>query len=285
MMLMHRASRTYFLLNQQAGQSLTEFLVVTVFLLLPLFLLIPVLAGIMSQKQDVELGSRYAAWERTSWNRSSPPVPGGGESVKSDEQIAREIDARIFAVDTQIIVSQTDAEAIIDPFSRLTDTGESLMKDQTGSAGSGASYAQHTASETEPGGLTGASDDAFAAFGQLTRFELKREGMVEAAVSVELTDLNRLFDLANVDLQALTLSRTNALFVEAWTGGNKRQVEYLISGLTPQQYLDNSAIGTVLTVASVQPYGKELAPDKLKFGHADIDPLPAYRIGDVVPAQ
>lgn len=251
---------------------------VATFLLIPLFLIVPVLASLLSQKQDVELAARYAAWERTVWNTSAPPGPGGSGTVKSDAQVAREIDARIFALDTRALVSADDPGAALDAFSHRATTGESLLKD----AGGGA-HAKQTSDESSPGGLVGLTDDFFGALGSLTRFKLNRRGMYEATVSVDIVDLSSLFDIAGMRVDNLSLSRTSALFAEAWTGGNKANVEYLISGLLPQQYFDNAFIRSVQTFGSNVPFGEEVGPDYLDFGHADIDPLPAYRIGSQVP--
>lgn len=60
----------------QAGQALTEFVVVGSLVLVPLFLIVPVIAKVISQKQDVELAARYAAWERTVWYSDAGSVSG-----------------------------------------------------------------------------------------------------------------------------------------------------------------------------------------------------------------
>lgn len=92
--------------HSEQGQALTEFIVVSTFLLVPLFLIGPVLAKVISQKQDVGLGARYAAWERTMRYEETPGsgldgYQGAELTFKSDESVAREIDARIFARNTQ----------------------------------------------------------------------------------------------------------------------------------------------------------------------------------------
>ena len=80
---------------------MTEFLIVAVTVLVPLFLIIPVVAKLIALKQDTELAARYAAWERTVWYQEESPGHldgfGGMVNHKTDEQVGREIDARILA--------------------------------------------------------------------------------------------------------------------------------------------------------------------------------------------
>lgn len=266
----------------QRGQSLSEFLIVTVLLLIPLFLMIPVLGATISQKQDVELGARYAAWEYTVWHRSAPEGPGTGGTVKGAQQIAAEVDARLLSQDDAPVVSDSDISTELDPFARLVTTGESIIRNQSPGA-SNARYSRATLSAEEPAAGTRAADDALAAFGAFTRFDLERRGVTEADLSIDLIDLSSIFDVGPSALANLTLHRRNALFTEAWTGGTTERTEYLISGLTPQQYFDNPQFRAAQQGFAQQPYGQELGPEVLIPGHSDIEPLPDYRLGTTAP--
>lgn len=260
------------------GQALTEFLIVSTFLLIPLLLLIPVIAGLISQKQDVEIAARYAAWERTVWNRETHTGSGGADTAKTDAQIAREIDARIFSQDTTPIASGTGTSQTFDAFSYRPHDGSSLIQARLDPGGAGALYTSHDSTESGPGGLAGVGDDAMSALGRFTRFDLNADGQIDATVSIDVADLSAWFGLADVDLDRLRLVRRNRLFVEAWTGGPKRDVERVVSGLLPQQFFDGAAVRNVQDFAAFAPGAREIRSDWLVFGHVDIDPLPAYRL-------
>lgn len=260
------------------GQALTEFLVVSVFLLIPLLLLIPVIAGLISQKQDVEIAARYAAWERTVWNRGPRSGSGGSDTVKTDEQIAREIDARIFAPDIEPVTSAVTAPTQLDALSYRPHDGQSMLSGRETADGTLARYADQRSSESDPGGLAGLSSETTSALGSFTRFDLNDGGQIEATVSIDIVDLRPWFGLADVDLDQLRLTRSNRLFVEGWTGGAKRDVERTISGLLPQQFIDSSAARNIQEFAAFAPGAREIRSDWLQFGHVDIDPLPAYRV-------
>ena len=271
---MQRGARTI----HEAGQALSEFLVVATFLLIPLLLLIPVVASLISQRQDVELAARYAAWERTVWNREAPSGRGGAQTVKSDAQIAREIDARVFSADRTPITSDGPDALALDSFSHLPH-GASLLRDRRSQAGPLPSYAAQESSESDPSGIAGLGSDAVTAMGSFTRFDLNRRGQFDATVSVDVVDLTALFGARGVELDTLRLTRRNRLLAEAWTGGAKRDVEHLVSGLLPQQFMDGAAVRNVQDFSAFAPGAREIRSDWLRFGHVDIDPLPSYRLG------
>ena len=273
------------LASDACGQALTEFLVIATFLLIPLMLIIPVVAGLLSQRQDVEVAARYAVWERTVWHQNAPSGPGGAGTVKTDEQVAGEIDARILSRDTQALSSDMTLQYELDPFALRTPQGDALLVDSSQGAANVARYAVQSASETEPEGLVGVANQTIGAIGRFTRFDLNRRGLFEASVSVDIVDLTGLFDLAGLRFDQLRISRSSTLFAEAWTGGSKAHTEHQISGLLPQQFLDNGAVRAAQNFAGHQPFGEELGSRYLDFGHTDIDPMPAYRLGPVAPPQ
>ena len=264
--------------RRHRGQALTEFLIVTTFLLIPLMLLIPVIAGLISMKQDVELAARYAVWERTVWNRTTP-ANGRADTVKSDEQIAREIDARIFSGDGGLArAAPTDATGW-DPMSVRPHDGTSIFVERDGRR------AAVDGRESAPRGVAGLTGDAVGAFGRFTRFDLNTRGQFDATVSVDVVDLSAWFGLPTVALDSLRLRRSSRLFVDGWTGGPRADVERQVSGLLPQQFLDNAAVRNVQDFSAFAPGAREIRSDWLRFGHVDIDPLPAYRLGPREPAS
>lgn len=272
----YRASRST---RSTRGQALTEFLIVTTLLLIPLLLLIPVIAGLISMKQDVELAARYAVWERIAWNRETPSN-GRRDTVKSDAQIAREIDERIFSAHDEPIRSAPRDEPVADdPMWQRPHDGDALFITRDGRRASA------TGSESAPRGIAGLTGDAIGAFGRFTRFDLNPRGQYDANVSVDVVNLSGWFGLPDVDLDRLRLTRSSRLFTESWTGGPRADVERQISGLLPQQFLDNAAVRNVQDFAAFAPGAREIRSDWLHFGHVDIDPLPAYRVGPRVPSE
>lgn len=278
---MRRANKHH---ANQGGQALTEFVVVGLFVLVPLFLIIPVVAKLISQKQDVEVAARYAAWERTVWyqDTGSANLSGyhGYIPIKSDAQVAREIDSRLFARDIQPITSDGDVDYQLDPFSRRQNGQlNPLLQQNTQAGNKTAYYTAQTASQSSlPGFLAGLTNDFFDAVGGVTRFKLNTKGLFDAQVSVNIANLTGVFGLNNVNLDNLALSAHNVLFAESWAAGGTQHAQYLVSGLLPQQYLDNNPVSEFQDIISSLPIADELASDCLDIGHTDLEPVPAHRL-------
>ena len=266
----------------QLGQSLSEFLIVAVMLLIPLLLIIPLLAMVMAQGQDAEVAARYAAWEFTVWDHTAAEDPGAEARVKSADAIGPEIDARVLSKDDAPLISDAPEALEIDPFGRLIHSGQALLASAVENTDQ-PRYAQvHVRSET-PAGSVEAADAAVSTLDAIGRFELERRGVTVASIRLDLIDLEPFFAMQEASLDALSLTRENALFTEAWTGGSKSHTEYLIGGLTPQQYFDSPEFRSAQRGFAHQPYGEELGPDSLIPGYADIDPLPEYRLAEGAP--
>ena len=271
----------------QAGQAMTEFLVVAVTLLIPLFVMIPVLAKIISQSHDMHIGARYAAWERTAWYHSDRPPPHGNTSAaqavaKSDQQVAHEIDSRIFATGAQPVVSGAGTRYRLDPFlQHLNPELDPLLHDYSGNT-SVNSFSRQASEEQSPGGTAGAMNRAVEEIGEYTRFDLNTEGLYTAQVDVDLIDLTDIFG-ADVDMSALRMTASNSLFVEAWEAGGTEHARYLIGGLTPQQYMDTSVVEHAQNRLGDLPQSEEFAEGCLVFGHASIEPIPGHRLSKPDP--
>lgn len=268
--------------DRQVGQAMTEFLVVAITLLIPLFLMIPVLAKTISQSQDMQVAARYAAWERTVWYHDERPPPHGNESAargvtKTDAQVAAEIDARIFSIGAQPLVSGTGQRYRLDPFLQHLDTDQTaLLSDYTGGA-STSGYARQSSDEESPSGTVGAMNEVVEGIGRYTRFDLNTEGLYTAEVNVDLINLTDIFG-SEVDMSALRMTASNTLFVEAWEAGGTQHAKYLIGGLTPQQYMDTSVIEQAQNRLGDLPLSEEFQEGCLVFGYASIEPVPRHRL-------
>ncbi|XGA80308.1 hypothetical protein OR573_01235 [Halomonas sp. CH40] len=267
-----RAPRT------QQGQALTEFIIVSVFLLVPLFLMVPVIAKIISQKQDVEMGARYAAWERTVWYADAPGrgldgYQGAALSYKSDQQIAKEVDSRIFAMGSQDISSEADAAFELDPFSRRQNGSQAALMVQQGES---ADIATVTSSNAEPGGIAGLADEVVDLISAVTQFDMPENGLVTASSGVQLMDLSDVF--GDGLGTSLTLNATNAIYTESWSAGGRGHAEHRIQGLLPQQFLNIDLVDDAQDLLSAFPIADELHSDCLVLGQTTIEPLPAHRV-------
>lgn len=74
----------------QAGQALTEFIVVAL-ALVPLFMIVPLIGKYQDISHKTQMASRYVAFEATTWNDSS------GGSFKPEAQLADEVRRRFFS--------------------------------------------------------------------------------------------------------------------------------------------------------------------------------------------
>lgn len=269
--------------STQQGQAMTEFFVVVVMLVIPLFIVLRIVAGMLSQQQKMDVAARYAAWERTVWYQSAPEGPGGSETIKTDDQIALDIDRRIFAVDRRDFYSNDSGSFDLDPFLKQVAGGNEALLEERESQDGSLRYAQQASSESEPEGLVGAANKMFEAWGRFTRFDLNTNGVYLAEVSVALVDLQRHFGMPLEFLDALTIRRSSTIFGEAWTAGDKAQAAYVISGLVPQQFADSSAMDGAQRTTAGMPISRELDEDWLKFGYVTIEPLPEHRLGPKPP--
>ena len=151
----------------QQGQALTEFIVVSTFLLVPLFLIVP----------EEAPGNGLDGYQ------------GAELEFKSDANVAREIDARIFAKDTQRISSSGGKETFqLDPFAHRQNGGMAPILAQADEGSSG--YATSSSTNSEPAGIV-AWVDAFGELaGKLTRFDMPSNGVVNAEARVKLAGLS-----------------------------------------------------------------------------------------------
>jgi len=273
--------------QSQRGQAMTELLVVCALVLIPLLFIIPAVAKLISLKQDAEVAARYAAWERTVWfqDESRDDLQGyaGPIASRSDTTIARQIDSRILSVDSQAITSEPNPGYALDAFLRLNHEVRGVLEPlikEDGSRGPVKHYAQQTASESAPDGMTGSVDDIIGTLGDISRFSLNTNGVFTATVSIPVSDLGVVFELAAVPMNNLTVSRRSVLFAEPWQAGGNQHAKWLISGLLAAQYLDNDLVQTLQDVAAFAGISKELGSNFLDIGHVDIDPMPSYRLSE-----
>ncbi|ULQ47134.1 hypothetical protein JN531_002345 [Flagellatimonas centrodinii] len=265
------------------GQALTELLVVLAALIVPLMVLIRLLGGLLYQQQGMELAARYAIWERSVWSAAKPAGPGAADVVKADAVLAAEIDLRLFSHDDDEISAETPDSFRADPFLLALPGGDNHMLLRDRDEGDSVSYTAVSTSTATPAGMVGAVDSAIETLGAVTRFDLATDGITEAAVQVRLAPMQAVFELPFDALDHLQLERRAALFTGTWSAGGTAHAQHLISGLLPQQFLDNGAVDNVQQFVAYAPIAEELDSDRLRFGHVTLEPLPPARVGPQVP--
>ena len=261
---------------RQAGQSLTEFTVVALMLLVPTFLLIPVFSQIISTRQDVEVATRYAAWERTVWSTQPyatyPDSNYAATLLKQDAQIGHEIDSRIFSPGDAPIVTSSAAAAptTLKPF-MLVAQPSTVPQQVPMLLPNGGGYAAGTSADAAPGGLAGKLSPLTVGF------RLNNDGLIQSNLNVGLIQFSWLgtpFDSLDLYYQ-----RSNTLFTDAWNPGGRDHAETLIKNVLPEaRYGDTAAVHALQWAAGASPITKEVRPYYLDFGYVNIDPVPANRL-------
>jgi hypothetical protein len=286
-------------MGRELGQGMTEFLVVLIGFLVPLMLIMPVLAQMISLRQQTEIATRYGAWERTVWNTSAPQVDPDDASetafaptsVKSDNQIALEVDRRVLVSGaTQIYTTQINESLTLQPFELVNNptVGYSSMMKLRGYDGIIPEYANQASTETAATGLSAYTSSLLAGIGAHTQFDLNSLGLVSSNVSVDLVSFDWLG--ADFNLAPLSYKRSNVLFTDSWNPAGRNHAAYLAQGLMPQQaYRQGTSAGdslcTGLAYMAQIPSSKEVecwneaaGTGYLNFGYVDIDPVPSYRL-------
>jgi hypothetical protein len=274
--------------RNQYGQALTEFVIVAIFFLVPLFMILPVLAKIISVRQDTETAVRYAAWERTVWNQTAPSNPDttlAASTVKSDDQIALEVDQRIFSDgQTQVYTARSNPlPPDIKPFA-MVQSGNAdiypILGPRADSTTSNPRYTSQASIDSEPPRLAKTLGQVFVeGLDTVFRFDLDTKGYVQSQLNVSLVRFPWLGSM--FDLDALIIDRGNTLFTDAWNPGGRDHAEYLVAGLVPEELLlDNGAVHGIQDVVGLSPLRKDVRYDNLDFGYVNIDPVPASRLSN-----
>ena len=82
-------------LRTQRGSFLTEFVIVAGFVLVPMAIMFPVVFKYTENNQYLNQAARYSVWERTAYYQDKPRNKPDNTPVKSELQIAREVQNRV----------------------------------------------------------------------------------------------------------------------------------------------------------------------------------------------
>ncbi len=223
------------------------------------------------------------------WYQSTPSHPDpvlAASTVKSDDEIAREVDTRIFSDGrTQVYTTRSNTNAPdIKPFAMVkqNDTADlqPMMLPRVDSSITNLRYTSQGSVSGDPPRLAKTLMQVFVtAVDSVFRFDLNAKGYVQSQVNVNLVRFPWLGSL--FDLNALVFDRGNTLFTDAWNPGGRDHAEYLVAGLVPEELLlDNNGVHALQNLIGASPIRKEVRYDYLDFGYVNIDPVPVSRLSN-----
>ncbi|MBB4842626.1 hypothetical protein HNP55_001141 [Paucibacter oligotrophus] len=265
--------------RRQAGQALTEFLVVSL-ALLPLFMLIPVIGKLQDLGHQTQMASRYAAFDASARN----PMQGAG--WKPEAQLADEVRRRFYS-NSQAPIKTGD---VAGDFAGMRNPlwvdpeGKPMIArfaDITVDFGPGR-HAGHD------GAFIGASDDkpfSLVPYFDAKKLGLQSPGLYQANVGIKLAKLrgdNRL--LKPFDQLDLSMHRSTVLLLDPWMARSPEQVDErskkLLPLLTPLEVVE-PVVDLAITIAEI---GRTRGP---RFGKLEEwrDMVPADRLRSAKPRE
>ncbi|ABL98911.1 hypothetical protein SHAM105786_07225 [Shewanella amazonensis] len=282
-------------MKHQKGQALVESAIAMAFIIIPVLLLLPFLHKISEVKHRNTQAAQYAAWERTVWRVDRPREFPGGQfhyASKTEANLNAELPWRFYQQNGQAVRSnyteewswQEKSHSLLkhtlspdEPQSLLLKSASETPEDNKGADRLAASVSGRKAP-----GLWETSVGTARNLLSYTGFALDRNRFYVANVGTDLEKF-RVFPLKGADgdpMEALDLKieSKSALLTHAWNAGGpahaKRQTERLV--LT--KYADIKPVTLLQSVLGLIPFGREIKPNSLRFGHTDVEALPANRL-------
>ena len=120
-----------FILKQARGQATIELLVAAIFVLVPMAIGLSYIAKVGHTQHKLHEAARYASFEKAKWS-------GGHYNSKANDEIAREINTRVFASGFEKIDSVKDKQSKalntinVNPFMKFAHKGryDLLLKEK-----------------------------------------------------------------------------------------------------------------------------------------------------------
>jgi hypothetical protein len=289
-------------LRTQRGQAMTEFYVVLLGFLLPMMAILFLYAQVASVRQDAETAVRYSVWQRTVWKGTTAEIDPNFQAsesalapttVKSDDDIAREVDSRVFASgDSAIYTTTTGSTAItLKPFNNTMWTAQPgtltpLISQRSGSAPTDPRYSTQGSSDSALSGTEGnLINTAINGHFSGLRFALNTKGLIQAKVNFSLIQIPDGVLPSNVlPAPNISMSRTLSIYTDGWTPGGRNDDRYRSAGLLKQELdLDNPTIHgeqnkfspTIAKIVRCNTYESDCYLDP---GYENIDAVPSERL-------
>jgi len=259
----------------QAGQAMTEFVVVAVLLLVPLYLIVPVLGKYIDMKSAAIQGARYAAWERTVFYAGAAASVDWPGVEKSDSQIRNEVRQRVFSEGAGIQNGDKSAGS-------WGGTGYKSNwhnRDGTGMLPNYDAVTQSLTANDTPGIANQALNLIVVVADALGPFNLEMKGLHAADVSVTANTQSINMSLNGDASMAfnpgpLTFSDHSVVLTNSWSANGSSHVKSQTQGLTPTGIFQTPVGKTLFTLLKV--VAAVAAPEILFLDLGKIEP-------DVVP--
>jgi hypothetical protein len=265
--------------KQLGNATIETILIATV--LVPLLGSLPLIGKISDINNTTNQSSRYVAWEQTVSN-------GSGKSI---EQLQTEVYNRFYArPDLQIRTNRStlSGEDQRNHFWTGYGTTEDGEVNQMVSYGSGVSISH---SNESPDSLAGTLSTGIARIGQtMARFtggewDIEEAGLYTATVSVDVANNDYLSSGTNCQNNesedvSSCVSRSNAIFVDAWNVENADHAEERTKSFVPAAGLEELG-GAAVQIVGMVPFFADIGTletdENGGFGYVDSEVVPMDR--------
>ncbi|WP_086933205.1 hypothetical protein [Agarilytica rhodophyticola] len=261
----------------QRGQGMVGFIVAATFFVIPAALGINYLARLGDAKHKSHEAARYATWERTVWHQSDSRY-----NRKSDIDISREINQRIFAEQNRPLDSVQDRRRVA---ANTIQYDRNLYNWDLTNGPRAPIIETPNRRGAEPNTLAIADSRAPGTFSSAVNnvasgvFDFDRNGFYNSRISMQFhkdRHYTAEFDAAlggsNTPLMATT---NNAMLVGSWNANGPGDVRRRVSRILPTDFLDNGVVDAFRGAASFAGF-REFR--QLDFGRVDPERVPCQRL-------
>lgn len=267
------------------GAVVAEFIVITSLVLLPLTIGMMYLGKTVENKQKMEMAARYSGWERTVWYQKRPDslsdVDKGKKinTVKSEEQIAHEIENRIFSIkDTPIYIAQNTKEVneIVDPMTESIWMSDQLKPESIYNIEKDKFINTTLAQKDKAYGVSvGALGFVFDLLSSVSSLDLNLSGAYTSEVNMSLKKPKFLDEVLKEDI---VFTKNHTILADGWNAAGPAHVTNMVEGTVLLKLLDFGALDTVRKILAIVPISKELGPNYLEFAHVEVEAVPSVRL-------
>lgn len=259
--------------NCQSGQGLVEFVVVATLILVPMMLALDYIQRLGDARAKAIEASRYAVWERTVWSPA-----GNGYHRKSADDIAREIDVRVFGLPTAPLNSVSD-KGERDEVVALDYNLRHYRSDGDARPGivveSEENHRIVTLTEQNgrpPGAVNGLINQAVGALSinenGFYRETVEVDLLIDRAIKAELEE-------SLGEDKPLRLAVGSALLAESWAAAGPEDVKRVVKRSVPLGWLEDLGLDDIKDVLATLQF-KEF--DDLELGYVDPEQVPCERL-------
>jgi len=250
-------------IHGQRGQGLTEVAIAMALVLVPTFFGVVYIAKVGEAKHKVLEAARYGAWERTIWSRGS-----GDFNVKSDHDINREINQRIFTPGPKPLNSREDHKDV-DPDSIELEPMLTTYDETTNREIALFDPIEESLNRlhTDESDIDGLGDVAIDMATEL--LDLDKGGLHTIDVEIDLLP-ERHLAMTN----KLVATGRNAIFTGTWSAAGPDSVSDHVENAVPSRVLAKATEALTAVGSSVGLTDF----DGLEWGYTEPDRVPCQRL-------